>query len=128
MPSLVDLPSPGIKPESSALQADSLPSEPAGKSKSTGSVVVVHDLSCSVACGIFPDQVSNPCLLHWQVDFLPLSHHGSGGKHNLGIKPDEIRYGRLKADSDGLAVTVIEGKNVRVLSGAQRGLSSLYSL
>ena len=25
-------------------------------------------LSCSVACGIFPDQGSNLCLLHWQVD------------------------------------------------------------
>ena len=24
-------------------------------------------LSCSAVCGIFPDQVSNPCLLHWQV-------------------------------------------------------------
>ena len=27
-------------------------------------------------CGIFPDQGSNPCLLHWQVDYLPLSHQG----------------------------------------------------
>ena len=25
-------------------------------------------LSCSAACGIFPDQVSNPCPLHWQAD------------------------------------------------------------
>ena len=35
---------------------------------STGSVVVTHGLSCSAACGIFPDQGSNPCLLHWQAD------------------------------------------------------------
>ena len=27
-----------------------------------------HRLNCSVACGIFPDQGSNPCPLHWQVD------------------------------------------------------------
>ena len=27
--------------------------------------------------GIFPTQQSNPCLLHWQVDFLQLSHLGS---------------------------------------------------
>ena len=27
-------------------------------------------------CGIFLDQGSNPCLLHWQVDYLPLSHQG----------------------------------------------------
>ena len=32
------------------------------------SVVVAHGLSCSEACGIFPDQGSNPCPLHWQVD------------------------------------------------------------
>ena len=34
--------------------------------------------SCGTqACGIFPDQGSNPCLLLWQVDSLPLSHQGS---------------------------------------------------
>ena len=35
---------------------------------SAGSVVVAHGLSCSAACGIFLDQGSNPCPLHWQVD------------------------------------------------------------
>ena len=30
--------------------------------QSAGSVVVVHGLSCSMACGIFLDQGSNPCL------------------------------------------------------------------
>ena len=40
----------------------------------TGLVVVAHGLSCSWACGIFLDQGSNPCLLHWQMDSLPLSH------------------------------------------------------
>ena len=34
----------------------------------TGSVVVVYGLSCPVACGIFADQGSNPCPLHWQAD------------------------------------------------------------
>ena len=43
-----------------------------------GSEVVAHGFSCSMACRIFPDQGSNPCLLHWQVvDSLPLSHQGS---------------------------------------------------
>ena len=37
--------------------------------QSTGPVVVVQRLSCSVACGIFPDKGSNPCFLHWQVVF-----------------------------------------------------------
>ena len=43
----------------------------------TGPVVVVHRPSCSAARGTFPDQGSNLCLLHWQVDSLPLSHQGS---------------------------------------------------
>ena len=37
-------------------------------SRCAGSVVVAHGLSCSAACGIFPDQGSNPCPLHWQAD------------------------------------------------------------
>ena len=45
--------------------------------QSTGSVVVVHGLSCSTTCGVFMAQGYNPCLLHWQVDSLPLSHQGS---------------------------------------------------
>ena len=32
---------------------------------------------CSAACGIFPDQGSNPCPLHWQADSQPLRHQGS---------------------------------------------------
>ena len=46
-------------------------------SRRAGSVVVAHGLSCSTACGIFPDQGSNPCPLHWQADSQPLSHQGS---------------------------------------------------
>ena len=42
--------------------------------QSTGSVIVVHGLTCSTASGIFPDQGSNLCLLMWQMDFPPLSH------------------------------------------------------
>ena len=34
-------------------------------------------LSCFTACGIFPDQGLNPCLLYWQADSLTLSHQGS---------------------------------------------------
>ena len=43
---------------------------------SIGSIAVVHWLSYSAACGIFPDQGSNPCLLHWQVDSLPIELPG----------------------------------------------------
>ena len=35
---------------------------------STGLIVVVHRLSCPEAWGIFTDQGSNWCALHWQVD------------------------------------------------------------
>ena len=45
----------------------------------TGLVPPRHRLSSSTARGIFPDQGLNPCLLHWQVDSLPLSRHGSVG-------------------------------------------------
>ena len=37
---------------------------------STGSVVVVPRFSGSMACGIFLDQGSNPCVLHWKAGFL----------------------------------------------------------
>ena len=43
----------------------------------TGSVVMAHSLSCSMACGMFPDQGLNLCPLHWQVDYFPLYHQGS---------------------------------------------------
>ena len=46
-------------------------------SRRAGSVVVAHGPSCSAACGIFPDQGSNPCRLHWQADSQPLRHQGS---------------------------------------------------
>ena len=46
-------------------------------SRSAGSVAVAHRPSCSAACGIFPDQGSNPCALHWQADSQPLRHQGS---------------------------------------------------
>ena len=46
-------------------------------SRRAGSVIVAHGPSCSAACGIFPDQGSNSCPLHWQADSQPLRHQGS---------------------------------------------------
>ena len=46
-------------------------------SRCAGSVIVAHGPSFSAACGIFPDQGSNPCPLHWQADSQPLRHQGS---------------------------------------------------
>ena len=50
--------------------------------QSEGSVVVVHGFSCSVACGIFPDQGLKRCPLHWQADSQPLCHQGSPSIHS----------------------------------------------
>ena len=46
-------------------------------SRRAGSVVVAHGPSRSAACGILPDQGSNPCPPHWQADSQPLRHQGS---------------------------------------------------
>ena len=45
-------------------------------SRRAGSVLVAHGPSCSAACGIFPDQGSNPCPQRWQADSQPLRHQG----------------------------------------------------
>ena len=41
------------------------------------SVAVAPRLSCSSACGILPDQGSNPRPPHWQADSQTLCHQGS---------------------------------------------------
>ena len=46
-------------------------------SRGAGSAIVAHGPSRAAACGIFPDQGSNPCPLHWQADSQPLRHQGS---------------------------------------------------
>ena len=46
-------------------------------SRHAGSVIVAHGPSCSAACGLLPDQGSNPCPLHWQANSQPLRHQGS---------------------------------------------------
>ena len=45
--------------------------------QSTGSVVVARMLRLSPVCGIFLAQGLNLCLLYWQMDSYPLSHHRS---------------------------------------------------
>ena len=54
------------------------------------SVVVVHGLSCLGACGIFPDQGSNPSPLHWLIYSQPLDHQGS--LVSLYLKPTEVEF------------------------------------
>ena len=71
VPSPGDLPDPGIESWSPALQADSLPAEPRGKSKHTG------EGSLSLLQGIFPTQESNQGLLHCRRILYQLSYEGS---------------------------------------------------
>ena len=70
-----DLSNPGIEPRSPALQADSLPVEPPGKSKNTGVG------SLSLLQGIFPTQESNRGLLHCRRILYQLSYHRSPDKN-----------------------------------------------
>ena len=60
-------------------------------SRCAGSVVVAHGPSCSAACGIFPDQGSNPCPLHWQADSQPVRHEGSPYLRELLNKTPKLR-------------------------------------
>ena len=71
-------------------------------SRCAGSVVVVHGLSCSAACGIFPDQGSNPCPLHWQADSQPLHHQGSPRIISWVLKNTYAQSPPLETDSEDL--------------------------
>ena len=46
-------------------------------SRRAGSATVAHGPSRSAACGILPDQGSNPHPLHWQAYSQPLRNQGS---------------------------------------------------
>ena len=58
-------------------------------SRRAGSVVVTHGPSRSAARGIFPDQGSNSCPLHWQADSQPLCHQGSP-RHILFFRSESV--------------------------------------
>ena len=62
-------------------------------SRRASSVIVAHGPSCSAACGILPDQGSNPCPLHWQADSQPLHHQGSPGTSVLRVTFAHCRAG-----------------------------------
>ena len=70
-PSPGDLPNPGIKPRSPALQADSLPAEPPGKPNSSGVS------SLSLLQQIFLPQKLNLGLLYYRQILYQLSYQGS---------------------------------------------------
>ena len=63
-------------------------------SRRAGSAIVAHGPSRSVACGIFPDQGSNPCPLHRQADSQPLRHQGSPSTI-IVLQLSSLKYGML---------------------------------
>ena len=69
-PPLGDLPDPGIKPRSPALQADALSAESPGKARNTGVG------SLPLLQGIVLTQESEPGLLHCRHSFYQLSYSG----------------------------------------------------
>ena len=77
-----NLPDPGIKPRSPALQEDSSPSEPSEKLMNTGMG------SLSFLQGIFPTQKSNWGLLSFRWILYQLSYQGSPELHLLTLKPE----------------------------------------
>ena len=81
-PSPGGLPNPGTEPRSPALQANSLPSEPPGKTMNTGVG------SLSLLQGIFPTPELNQGLLHGRWIIYQLSYQGSpeNGEKPLSTK------------------------------------------
>ena len=64
---------------------------------------MTQGLSSSAACGIFPDQGSNSCPLHWQVASQPLRHQGSQSEchrwEQLGVGENSRQRGEQEKDT-----------------------------
>ena len=86
-----DLPKPGVKPRSSALQVDSLPFEQPGKPKEYWSGYPVP------LQGLFPTQESNWGLLHCRQSLYQLNYQGSPIKSIL----TRFWFFKIKTDEKG---------------------------
>ena len=92
-PSPGDLPNPGIKPRSPALQADSLPEESPGKPKNTGVG------SLSLLQQIFPTQESNWGLLLCRSPYVTGFPSGSAVKNLPAVQePQETWVQSLRRE------------------------------
>ena len=47
--------------------------------------VAAHGLRCFTVCGIFPDQGSIPCPLHWQADSYPVYYQQSPERSSFDL-------------------------------------------
>ena len=78
----------------------------------SGVIVVVHGLSCSMVCGIFLTQGLSPCILHRQVDSLPLSHQESPhgvGKYSINYRAPSKENGQLMLKRPNYLIVFKEG-------------------
>ena len=89
-------------------------------SRRAGSAIVAYGPSCSAAFGIFPDQGSNPCPLHWQADSQPLRHQGSPLNCFLPLK-----YGHPSITFEGRALPRQVGRSREVNQEQAGSRSSL---
>ena len=88
-PSPADLPDPGIKPCSPALQADSLPTEPPGGFPDSS---VGKESTCSVGdlgSGDPPEKgtAAHSSILAWRIPFYTIKLHHETGRGNPNFQP-----------------------------------------
>ena len=73
-----------------------------------------------MACGIFLDQGSNLCLLHWQADSLPLGHQGSPASSFVGTRRGKFKRLWVWQTVPASVVTGIRGWRVCSSRGCWR--------
>ena len=92
---------------------------------------MIHLLSCSAACGILPDQGSNPCLLHWRVDSLPPRHEGSPCSWlfigSLALSPTDVKGRPAYREGEWADKSYQDGVEQPDLTSAQCSPVHLYS-
>ena len=93
-------------------------------SRRAGSVIVAHGPSCSAACGILPDQGSNPCPLHLQADSQPLRHQGS--PLLLFIRSSGLIYPELTRTISATAQSAIHSLCVKLTFSKMSNLFCLF--
>jgi len=76
---------------------------------------VAHGLSCCEACGIFLDQGSNTCLLHWQACSYSLSHQRSPRANFILCVLSQIIFKGWYWEGDGRGVQ--DGEHVYTCGG-----------
>ena len=88
--------------------------------QSTGPMAVAQGLSFSSASGIFPDQGSNRCPLHWQMDSLQWATREAPSTFNFAVLTSAF-FGRLSrtAKENQIDLWISAITHVRFLASAE---------